>query len=251
MRRERAAARLAFSPARAIGEKGHGYVARALIWRGLGQGLGRLVVVEHSALGKAAVSRRLPLRHLGANRILFLPAKTESRRSRGASRSLSLAQGAGGDREGGGTPEVLSPLDGHRAAHSQRREPSGWHRAGEGPHRNRGKTTGAGRGNGGRTTTGDPASVQGRPLLLPVRSALPPASLPRLPRGAAALHKHGSARGAGALCLQPDGEARPAAGRGAAAGRAAAARLRRQTGREARAGSSGGLRAPPRVAALP
>lgn len=59
-------------------------------------------------------------------RVLLLPAKTEtSRRSRGASRSRSLAQGAGGDREGGGTPEVLSPLDAHRSARSQRREPGG------------------------------------------------------------------------------------------------------------------------------
>lgn len=134
---------------------------------------------------------------------------------------------------------VLAHGEGSPAARTGRRE---------GPRRNRGRRTGAG---GGRTTMGDPASVQGRPLPLPVRSALPPASLPRLPRGAAALHKHGPATGAGAFRSQPDGGACPAAGRGAAAGSAAAARLRRQTGREAPAGSSGGLRAPPRAAALP
>lgn len=242
-----------FSPAKATGGRGHGYLAGVLIWRGLGQALGRLAGVQHSAFAEQQRPAACPLLHFEAKRGLFLPRQNEtSRRSRGESRSRSLAKGDGGRQGERRDPKAISPLDTHRGARPWRREPRGRAPGGERLRTATGEG-GPGRegGNGGRTTTGDPASVQGRPLLLPVRSALPPASLPRLPRGAAALHKHGPAAGAGALRSHPDGGVCPAAGRGAAAGSAAAPRLRRQTGREAAAGSSGGLRAPPRAAALP
>lgn len=147
--RERAAPQARLFPARATG---------GTRLSGRGSHLERVgISLRDISRGTAAASRRLPAPAPRAN-----CGKRDVWRSRaraGAGASLGGLGRPGGRRD----PQVLSPLDTPRCRSR---------RAGTGRERVRTASGEGGPGRGGKT--GDPASVQGRPLPLPVRSAQPP-----------------------------------------------------------------------------
>lgn len=130
----------------------------------------------------AASGRAEPRRSRGGWESCLRKDET-SRRSRGASRSPEGCRGGGRPGRSRSRPPPPSgfyprrphtalPLHGEGSAAGGQRIPAA---AGEG---------GPGRGcvlGGGTDDNGGPCVSAGRPLPLPVRSALPPASLPRLP----------------------------------------------------------------------
>lgn len=154
---------LAFSPANVTGGRGHGYLARVLIWRGLGQVLGGLAGVQHSAFRRAAASRRLPAPALrGKQRACPACGKrhvSEKPRSDPEPEPRSGARGRQGERR---DPQGFTPV-----GHAPRCSPTatGARRArtgrGEAPRRNRGRRTGEGGGERGTDDDGGPCVSAG------------------------------------------------------------------------------------------